>query len=121
MKTPLEDCGASRPGESLYTRGEMATRANRHKLIPLLAVVGFTALGAWQALVPTPDLRGGPRRGDIPPNEGVLAIGYLLQEARLIRSPVTPAALAAPPGTAPHLRARDDAIPQDPSTLQVLR
>src|SRR5437899_8159039 len=86
MKTPLKVCGASRPGESLYTRGEMARRANRLRLIPLLAVVGLTALGAWQALAPTPDLRGGPRRVDIPANEGVLAIGYLLEEAGEHRS-----------------------------------
>jgi UPF0755 protein len=99
----------------------MATRANRHTLIPLLAVVGFTALGAWQALVPTPDLRGGPRRVDIPANEGVLAIGYLLEEAGVIRSPVTLAALAALRGTARHLRAGEYEIPQDSSTLQVLR
>jgi UPF0755 protein len=99
----------------------MATRANHHTLIPLLAVVGVTALAAWQALVPTSDVRGGPRRVDIPANEGVLAIGYLLEEAGVIRSPLTLAALAALRGTARHLRAGEYEIPQNSSTLQVLR
>src|SRR5258708_39926616 len=99
----------------------MAPRANRPNLIPLLAVVGFTALGAWPALVPTSDLRGGPRRVDIPANEGVLGIGYLLGEAGVIRSPVTLAALPPLRGAARHLRAGEHAIPQNSSTLQVLR
>ncbi len=99
----------------------MARRAKRLKLILLLTAAGFTVLGAWAALVPTSALRAGPRRVDIPANEGVLDIGYRLEEAGAIRSPITFAVLAALRGTARHLRAGEYEIPQDASTLHVLQ
>lgn len=99
----------------------MARRAKRLILLPLLGAAGFTALGAWQALVPTSAVREGARRVDIPANEGVLDIGYRLEGAGLIRSPMTFAVLAELRGTARHLRAGEYEIPQDAATLHILQ
>jgi len=99
----------------------MARRAKRLILLPLLAAAGFTALGAWQALVPTSALRERARRVDIPANEGVLDIGYRLEGAGVIRSPMTFAVLAELRGTARHLRAGEYEIPQDAATLHILQ
>jgi UPF0755 protein len=83
--------------------------------------LGLAAFAVGQALAPPPALLSESRIVEIPPQQGVLDIGRLLEAAGVIRSGPAFVALAVLRGTARSLKAGEYEIPPGSSLLATLQ
>lgn len=94
----------------------------RRVVLAMLALLLVLAgIEAGRAIVPPPALRAGPRTVEIPPQQGVLEIAYLLADQGVIRSRPGFVALAVLRGTARSLKAGEYEIPRGATLLTTLQ